>query len=173
MKKHVAILLLAFICFWGITTSSYSASNVILKIDGITGESTVEGHEGEIDIITYSWNLSHNYSSTNGTLNVGPIIVIKYIDRASPILNYRLVTGYPFEEATLNFSKTGEYFEFLEIKMYNVRISKVSHGGMANDFRFTESVSLVFDKVCYSYTPQRPDGSGDATIKRCFNTSGD
>jgi hypothetical protein len=52
MKKHAAITLLAFTCFFGIVSSANSAGEVLLHIDGIEGESTVQGHEKWIDLLT-------------------------------------------------------------------------------------------------------------------------
>ena len=60
-------------------------------------------------------------------------------------------------------------FPYLRIEMSDVMISKVSHGGMSSDYRFTESVSLEFKKVCYIYTPQKLNGSPDAEIEKCFD----
>ena len=174
MKKHAAIIIVAFSCFFGIVNSANSAGGVLLHIDGIEGESTVEGHEKWIDLLTWSWELSASISNTGGGRvgkpHVGPIIVTKYIDKASPFLNLCVLNGRHLKQVDLILRRSGESaLEYLHIKMSDVQVINVSHGGMANDYRFTESVSFEFDKVCYSYTPQKDDGSGDAEIIKCFD----
>lgn len=166
-------MLVVFACFFGIVHSANSAGEVLLHIDGIEGESTVEGHEKWIDLLTWSWELSASVSNTGanvGRTHVGPIIVTKYIDKASPFLNLYVLTGRHLKQVDLILRRPGESaLEYLHIKMSDVTVINVSHGGMANDYRFTESVSFEFDKVCYSYTPQKDDGSGDAEITKCFD----
>jgi type VI secretion system secreted protein Hcp len=176
MKKHAAIIFLAFTCFFGIANSANSETMVFLKIDGIPGESNVQRHEKEIDLLTWSWELTNEGSiyvgggRSSSRPDVGPIIVTKYIDKASPILHLALLMGRHFKEALLVMRRGGEdNFDYLHIEMFDVIVTKISNGGMSNDYRFTESVSLDFSRVCYSYTPQRDDGSGDAEIRQCFD----
>jgi len=177
MKKHAAIIIVAFSCFFGIVNSANSDTNVFLKIEGIEGESIDKRHRNEIDLLNWSWELTNDVvtnagSGRAGRPDVGPIIVTKYIDKASPFLNLNVLTGTVLRRATLVLESEGERtIPYLKIDMTDVRISKVSHGGMSNDFRFIESVSLEFDRVCYTYTPTRPDGNLDAEIRKCFDIS--
>lgn len=174
MKKHAALIFLVFTCFFGIVNSANSETMAFLRIDGIPGESTAQRHENEIDLLTWSWELTNEDNNHVGGVrnrpDVGPIIVTKYIDKASPALHLNLLTGKHFRQALLVVRRGGEdYLDYLHIKMSDVVVTKISHGGMSNDYRLTESVSLEFSKVCYSYTPEKDDGSGGAQIRECFD----
>jgi type VI secretion system secreted protein Hcp len=53
--------------------------------------------------------------------------------------------------------------------MNDVLVTSVSTGGSGGDDRLTENVTLNFAKFKYEYTPQKPDGSGDATVEFGFD----
>ena len=42
------------------------AIELFLKLTGIDGESTDAKHKGEIDVLAWSWGLSHEVASTGG-----------------------------------------------------------------------------------------------------------
>lgn len=172
MKKIFVILLLACIGLLG--NSSFARAEVLLKIEGIDGESAVKGYENWIEVLSWTWQMSSPNTSFSGTrverAIVRPLIVTKYIDKASPHLSMDLLTGEMKPQAILVGRRQGiEPFEYLRITMEPVYIVNVSPGGSAADERFTESVALAFGKVCYRYTPQKADGTADAAIERCFN----
>ena len=54
--------------------------------------------------------------------------------------------------------------EFLVIKLNDVIITGVTHGGSTGDGIMQEQVSLNFAKVALEYKPQKPDGSLDAAV---------
>ena len=50
---------------------------------------------------------------------------------------------------------------YLTIEMENIVVSNISFGGGGGDLP-TETVSLAYGKVTYTYTPQKPaDGTSD------------
>lgn len=53
--------------------------------------------------------------------------------------------------------------------MTDVVVTSVAMGANENYGRATETVSLNFSKVNFSYTPQKPDGTGDAPIDFTWN----
>jgi len=172
MKKITVILFLVCICFFFNSSLAYSEVDTFLRIEGIRGESIDDEHREWIDVLAWSWQMS----LPNLNLGVGakaivrPLIVKKYIDKASPHISLTLLKGEVKSEAILVAQKSGEKpFEFLRITMSPVWFVNVSPGGTSGEDRFTESVALAFSKVCYAYTPQKVDGSPDATIERCFN----
>jgi len=48
-------------------------------------------------------------------------------------------------------------------------VTSVSTGGSGGEDRLTENVTLNFAKVKFEYTPQKGDGSGDATVNFAFD----
>lgn len=147
-----------------------------LKVGGINGESFVFGHEDEIDLLTWEWEVSQTGSmnggrgGARGLANVEDLIITKYVDKASPLLLLTCLTGSHLREAILTIGKHGDdNFEYLIITMDSVQITSVMSGGSHNHGRATERVSLKFAKVKFSYTPQKTDGSADATIDMTWN----
>ena len=86
------------------------------------------------------------------------------VDKASPVLMQACATGTHMKEATITHRKAGKgQQEFLIVKMNDVIITGVTHGG-SGDSGHSENVSLAFAKVNVEYKPQKPDGSLDAGI---------
>jgi type VI secretion system secreted protein Hcp len=174
MKKISVIILLAFICFFSNFGLAYAEIKIFLYLDGIAGESIDPDYKNWIEILTWEWHMSQP-----GTMHVGggggagiaivrPLIVEKYIDKASPRFFIRLLNGQHITEAILAFKKgSAPPYEVLRIKMTNVLIANISSaesGGQA-----AEAVALAFSKVCYTYTPLKLDGTPDATIEECWD----
>ena len=176
MKKIALIILLSCIFFASNSSLAHSASNIILKISGIDGESLIEGHEDEIDILTWSWEISKSSQNIvdsgrgDSQAAVKPLVVTKYIDKASPDLALKVLTGEFISEATLVVRRAGESpLDYLKITMSNVEIANFSTGGSGGEDRLTESISMVFSKVCYEYTPQEFSYEGGAAIETCWD----
>jgi type VI secretion system secreted protein Hcp len=151
--------------------TAYSAVDVLLKLDDIQGESVIQDHEDEIDVLAWSWEISNQSDVAlgggrgAGKTIVGPLTVTKYIDKASPRLIREALKGSIFSEAILVVRKAGKYaLDYLKITMSDVKVTNVSNSGVSGDDRPTESVTLVFSKVRYEYTPEKEDGHGDAAI---------
>ena len=66
--------------------------DILLKIEGVDGESVIQDHEGEIDVLAWSWGLSQSGSmhvgggAGSGKVNVQDISLTKYVDKATPSL---------------------------------------------------------------------------------------
>jgi type VI secretion system secreted protein Hcp len=152
------------------------AVDFLLKINGVDGESKIQGHEDEIDVLAWSWGMSQS-----GTMHVGggggagkvdiqDISLTKYVDKASPTLMKMCCNGKHFDEVLLTARKAGEEaLEYLKIKMKQVLVTSINTGGSGGEDRLTENVSLNFAKYEVAYTPQKEDGSGDAEITTNWN----
>lgn len=176
MKKITAILFLVCICLFCNSSLAYSEVQVVLKLDGIAGESVVEDHEGEIDVLSWRWQISATSSMHVGggggvsTTIIRPVIITKYIDKASPHMALALLNGNHISSGVLTVRKSGvNPVDYAQIKMWNVQFVNVSPTYDSGDSRVIESVAMTFSKVCYAYTPLKEDGTGDAIIERCFN----
>ena len=133
------------------TAYVYARIDTLLNITGIPGESVVQGHEDEIDVIDWSWEISNP-----GNAIVGPLTVTKSIDKASPLLILATLKGSSFSEAILVLRRKGkDALDYLKITMSGVRVAKVSNRGVSGWVRPTESVTFVFSKVCYEYTSEK------------------
>ena len=152
------------------------AADMFLKLGDIKGEATDDKHKGEIDVLAWSWGMSQTGTTHVGAgggagkVNVQDMSVTKYVDKASHILTGACCTGKHFKEAFLTIRKAGDKpLEYIKIKLEDVIITSVSTGGGTGDDRLTESVALNFKKFKYEYTPQKGDGSGDASVNFVYD----
>lgn len=144
---------------------------ITLKIDDVDGESKIQGHEGEIDVLAWSWGMSQSGSmhvgggGGTGKVSIQDVSITKYIDKASTNLMRKCCNGSHLKDAVLTVRKAGKNpIDCVAITMSPVIVTSVSTGGSGGEDRLTENVTLNFSKVKFSYTPQEDDGSADATI---------
>jgi len=86
------------------------ATNITMKIEGITGESRVTGATGEIDILHYAVSASapqrgHLFmsgQSMHGKAEIEPITFSKLVDKATPQLMQKLTRGDHIKTITIN-----------------------------------------------------------------------
>ena len=83
--------------------------------------------------------------------------VTKTVDKSSPKLFLAGASGEHIKDATLFVRKAGSNSDYLQIKLTDVLVSSYQTGGSGGD-NPTESFSLNFAKVQYSYTGTDADG---------------
>ncbi len=152
------------------------AVDIILKIEGVDGESVIQDHEDEIDVLAWSWGMSQSGSmhvgggAGSGKVNIQDVSLTKYVDKSSPNLMRTCCNGEHLTEATLTVRKAGkDALDYLKIKMSPVLVTSLDTGGSGGEDRLTENVTLNFAKVEVGYTPQKEDGTGDAEISLIWN----
>lgn len=146
------------------------ASDIFAKLGDIKGESLDDKHKDEIEVLSFSWGVN----SLNASIGPGGgggkpafqnLSITHRIDKASPLLLRACATGMRLKEATITHRKAGKgQQEFLIIKMNDVLITGVSHGGSTGGDNTAETVSLTFAKVDLEYRPQKEDGSMDPGV---------
>ena len=145
------------------------AADIFAKIGDIKGESADDKHKDEIEVLSFSWGVtSLSTPGGPGTAASRPtfhdLSITHTIDKASPLLLKACATGMHMKEATITHRKAGKgQQEFLIIKMNDVIITGVQHGG-AGGPTSSETVNLTFAKVDLEYRPQKADGSLDAGL---------
>jgi type VI secretion system secreted protein Hcp len=178
MKKIAAIILLVCFLFIGNYSIAYSAT--YLRIPGIPGEAQDKDHKDWIDVLSWSWQMSATYLGlTGGGIDssiVRPLIIVKAIDKASPLISFALLNGSIFADAdlvvTASYTDAGRV-EYLRIRMWNLKFVNVSPTGDAGaDGPPIESVAMAFSKVCYKYTKLGPTGQNLGTIEKCWDIAG-
>ena len=187
MVKKITIFAFSLLCFASFSVAQDStyigdllddqeSVFMCLKVDGIYGESFVDGHEDEIDVLTWEWGVNQSGSmhvgggGGSGKADVQDLIITKYVDKASPWLLLKCLDGSHIKEAILTIGKSGDdNFEYLVITMGPVLITSVTSGGSQGYGRATERVFLNFAKVKFSYTPQNSEGGSDAAIDITWN----
>lgn len=147
------------------------AVDMFLKLDGIEGEAQDAAHAGEIDLLSWGWGASQSGTTHlgagggSGKANVQDLTFTHYVDSSSHALLQRVFDGKHIAEATLVVRKAGGTpLEYIKIVMEDVMVTNVSTGGSGGEDRLTESVTLNFSIVNFSYTPQAEDGTGGAEM---------
>jgi type VI secretion system secreted protein Hcp len=153
-----AVLLAAF--------PAHAASDFLLVLDGIPGESTDEQHPRSIEIFSFSLGAANSGTiggtgGGTGKVSFSDLSLMKALDKASPLLYLQCAQGKHIPTATLYVRKTGgdKVQEYYVIKLTDVLISSVQTSGANGGGQPTESLSLNFAKIEFSYSAQKPDGS--------------
>ena len=140
--------------------------DAFLKLDGIKGESADAKHKGEIDISSFSWGAAQTgVSATGGGGGAGKvhfqdIHFVKKTDASSPLLMLNCANGTHIKEGNFVVRKAGgTQLEYLKIKLTDILVSSFKEHGISSGGDIpSESISLNFAKVEYSYQPQGADG---------------
>ena len=167
MMKRVSWLLLPL--FMILPYTAQAGISMFLEFSsesGIRGETQDRDSEGQIDVLEFSEGMSSNPNTgqyggqSNGRPTANALAVTKYLDSSSPALRKALVEGRMIQEVTLRVRKGGsEPFVYFVIKLKKVYVTKVSMGGGGEDARLSEKVELTFQKVVWTYTPQKANGA--------------
>jgi len=141
-----------------------------IKFDGVEGESTHKDHKGEIDVLSWSWNVSNNTSlagggSGKGKANPGDFVFTHTYDKASPVLAKQCASGKHFKTVKLTARKAGEgQKDFLVVSMKEVFITAVSpsggHGG-----EIIENVAFTYKDIEFEYKAQDDKGGLGGAVK--------
>ena len=146
-------------------TSAQTAGQLVLKLDGIPGDSSVAGHLNEIDLSSVSFGANQTGIREAGgkasprRSSLTPFTVTKEIDKASPKLFLACATGQHIPSAVLTFREVESGvppYEYLTITLSDVFISsyQVASGGDIP----TEAISISFSKIEYKYVGRLPNG---------------
>ena len=112
------------------------AADIFAKIGDIKGESLDSKHKDEIEVLSFSWGVTNGASigggggAGAGKATFQDLTIVHTIDKASPLLMKACATGEHLKEATITHRKAGKgQQEFLIVKMNDVLITGVVHGG--------------------------------------------
>ena len=152
------------------------AVDMFLKLDGIKGESQVKGHEDEIDVESFSWGLSQSGTLAGGggagagKAQFQDFHFTKRMDKSSPVLFLGCATGEHIKSGILTARRGSaehkDEQQFLKITLSDCLISSYQTGGSSGGDLPTDSFSLNYAKIEFSYTTQDPDGSAGETTTR-------
>jgi type VI secretion system secreted protein Hcp len=140
------------------------ASDYLLEIDGIKGESKDDFHKGSIQVESWSFGASNPGASQQGA-NHKDFVVSKHIDKASPLLMLSCCTGKHIPKAILHVRKsTADPTAYYTITLTDIVISSFDGGAEGGDVP-ADSFSLNFTKIKYDYVyrSSAPISTGDLT----------
>ena len=150
------------------------AVDLFLKIDGIQGESQKNGHQGEIDIVSFDFGaVQHGSFHTGGAgggsgkAEISDIRIQKQVDKSSPLLFQSCTTGKHIPTVIIYSQKAGNGqapLKYYQIKMEDVLISDVHNNGAASGDAIMESVTFNCAKVTFDYQAQNAQGGPDGGV---------
>jgi type VI secretion system secreted protein Hcp len=130
-----------------------SPAPVFMKLGDIKGEATAPGRADWIDILSVANPLQ---PAPGGTTLESALELTKHVDKASPKLLEHCASGTVLPGARLEFmEETPSQVRYYDIRLENVLITSFGNSGDAAD-RPTESLSLNYEKITWTYTTRRP-----------------
>jgi len=143
------------------------AVDFYLKLDGITGESTSDGHTGEIELASWSFAASNppNIGSATGGAGTGKTSLSHIncsapMSKASGFLFEYCANGKHMKTAKLTCRKAGEkQQDFVVIDLEEVYISSYQTSGNAGSDAPYDNFALAYGKITFDYKEQSKDGT--------------
>jgi type VI secretion system secreted protein Hcp len=142
------------------------ASDFLLEIDGIKGESNDSKHKETIDIESFSWGATQPGTFATGggggagKVSFQDIHFVSNVNKASPKLINACATGQHIKKATLFVRKAGgKQEDYYTVTLEDVLVSSYQSGGSNHSNAVpTDQFSLNFAKIKYEYKPQDAKG---------------
>jgi type VI secretion system secreted protein Hcp len=140
-----------------------------LRIEGITGDSVIQGHEGAIEVSSWSWSISNKHGLATGAgaehAVLHDLVVTAPLGSASLQLIQTCALGRQPASASLTGVRLGaQPFTFLRYDLMRVSIESVSQAA-AEEGGVDDQVVLQFRGLKATFTKQNPDGSSGTPIQ--------
>lgn len=158
MKRSFFLTLLAPVVLAG---SLNAATDYLLEIDGIKGESSDTARPGTIEIESFSWGASNSGATSGGgagKVSFSDIHFTTKVSKATPQLLVACAGGTHIPTAKLFVRKSGgDRQEYIVITLENILVSSLNQTGTSpsstsGDSKPTETMSLNFEKVTFAHT---------------------
>lgn len=145
------------------------AIDCYIKFDGVEGESSNKDHKGEVEVLSWRWDIASTgqvggTSTGKGKTVAGPLSFVHLYDKASPLLAKQCASGKIFKTVVLTSRKAGEgQKDFLQVSLKEVQVTSVQPSGAETDI--TETVTLSYRDIEFAYKPQDGKGGWGADVK--------
>lgn len=161
MKKlNIFLLILPAMLLF---SAASAQTNMFLKIDKIPGESKDEGHKEWINLLSFKQGVNSSSTASlgrsirGGATEFNDIIVIKKVDKATPLLMQKCASGEMHSEMVFAIT-SADGRDFYTIRLTNVRITSVTSSSDCNPQCETrEEVTFNYSKIGWEYSGK--DGS--------------
>ena len=172
MKSHVWFTLAALA--WSlISFNAACAVDMFIKIKDIEGESVKPGHEGEIDILAWSWGSHHSSISRpngptrySGTATNMDMTFSKKMDASSSDLFLACNNGKHLGDVfIMSVDESRKLEPYLTIMFFDATCTSYSVSSSGEDPVPTENVTLNFSKIEFKYQEQKDDGSQGGNVE--------
>lgn len=135
---------------------------IFVKIPGIKGDVTTKGHEGEMDVLSWSWSSARDDEKRNSDdICMRALNLARAADLSTPALLNAHSDGRVFEHAVVTVTGADDKDEFV-YEFRDVRLSAYSTGGRAEFPAVNESILLEYSEL----TGFRLVYNTDGTVQR-------
>jgi type VI secretion system secreted protein Hcp len=153
------------------------ASDFLLEIDGIKGESNDSKHKETIEIESFSWGVSNSGSHAAGSgggagkASFQDLHCTANVNKSSPVLMLSCANGKHIKKAVLFVRKQGkDQQEFYTVTLEDLLVSSYQSGDSTGGNPVpTDQFSLNFAKIKFEYKLQKADGSLGAPSTGTWN----
>jgi type VI secretion system secreted protein Hcp len=148
------------------------ASDYLLEIDGVKGESGDAKHKETIEIESFSWGATNQGAHSGGSgggagkVSFQDMHFTTRVNKASPLLLLSVASGEHIKKAVLFVRKAGkEQQEYYTVTMEDLLVSSWQSGGSEGSNALpVDQFSLNFTKVKFEYKPQDAKGGLGSAI---------
>lgn len=153
------------------------ASDYLLEIDGVKGESKDKAHPETIELESFSWGISNAGSfgsgggGGSGKASFQDLHFTTKVSKASPLLALKCATGAHIKKATLFVRKAGEDpQDYYTIKLEDILVSSYQSGGHEGSSELpVDQFALNFAKIEFDYKPQDEKGKLGGAVNFKFD----
>ena len=146
---------------------------LVMNIDGIEGEATIDGYEKQIMCQSYAHSVHNhlhsdvsNVGRARGRVEHSDFTIAKYGDKASPLLNYKCCIGANLGTVTFTVLRASGEKAHTPQMIYtldNAMVSTIAISGGGSDSP-VETVSLNYTKIKWEVKVQAEDQSEPGSI---------
>ena len=151
--------------------------DMFLEIKEVPGESMKKGHEGQIDIVSFSFGAVQHGSFARGGAGGGSgkaefqdISIVKEVDKSSPKLFQACAAGTHFPKSTIFVRKAGDKpLEYYKVELKDLIVSSVQNSGSSSGDAVMESITLNCAVINFTYVEQDAKGGAGKTVTAGYN----
>lgn len=145
-------------------------ADVFLTIPGVAGPVTAAGHEGDIELESFAFDMrsTTTVTSTLGKTVFNGVHVTKLVDQSSGPIMKMLTKSTRIPKVTVSFRPVGGRRDTLKYELEDVLITNYSQGGKAEP-ETLENIDVQFAALTTRFTPTNPDGTAGAEVLFSFD----
>jgi len=146
---------------------------MMMKIDGVSGDSKSFKHKGWADVLSWNWGLTSNRKLAEGAdgdkTSLNELSIIKAIGNDSSGIRLLFAQGKRIPNVEFSISpvvaKREAAKSYVDITMENVMIKSIITGGGIEDDFFKEHITLLYEKIRFEYIRNTRSSEGESSEK--------
>ena len=171
---------IAIVAIFGLMNYADAAVDMFIKIKDIDGESVDQDHPNWIDLLSFSWGASNTVSQPTGggqrevgVADISDMTFVKKADKSSPKLFLAVARGDSIDTATVHLTQSFENgnIPFIILDLDDVLVTSYSISGASGGDNPTESISLNFVKIKYTYEKLDKTGKSGGKVDAIWDIS--